>query len=70
MGKDHKKVLTSRQEIMDYLGMSRAMYLKFVKAGMPVLYLDGRCYAHVDNIDEWFRRNTQVNSKNLPEEII
>lgn len=65
-----KKILTSRQEIMDYLGISKAMYLKFVKSGMPVLYIDGRCYAHTENIDEYFRAITRSSAKNLPEEVI
>ena len=38
--------------------------------GMPVLYLDGRCYAHKDNIDDFFKTITRVNMKNAPDEII
>jgi len=65
------KVLTSRQEIMDYAGISRYLYVKFIKIGMPVLYIDGRCYAHTDNIDDFFRTITKTtSSKNLPEEVI
>ncbi len=64
------KILTSRQEIMDYAGISRFLYLKFIRMGMPVLYIDGRCYAHTDNINEFFRVITKSNAKNLPDEVI
>lgn len=65
-----KKVLTSRQEIMDYAGISRYLYAKFIKLGMPVLYIDGRCLAHKDNIDNFFKSITRVSAKNVPDEII
>jgi len=65
-----KRVLTSRQEIMDYAGISRHLYFKFVKMGMPVLYMDGRCYAHTENIDEFFRLVTRTSAKHVPDEIL
>ena len=65
-----KKILSSRQEIMDYAGISRYLYTKFIKMGMPVLYLDGRCLAHKDNIDDFFKSITRVSAKNVPDEII
>jgi hypothetical protein len=60
----------SKQEIMDYLKISNVAYRKFIKMGMPVLYLDGRCYAHKDNIDEFFRSITRITMKNAPDELI
>jgi hypothetical protein len=38
--------------------------------GMPVLYIDGRCYAHKDNIDEFFKAITRVNSSKIADDII
>lgn len=67
---DLTKVLTSKQEIMDYLKISNVSYRKFIRIGMPVLYLDGRCYAHKDNLDDFFKAITRVNMKNAPDEII
>ena len=64
------KVLMSKQEIMDYLKISNVSYRKFIRMGMPVLYLDGRCYAHKDNLDDFFKSITRVNMKNAPDEII
>lgn len=67
---DLTKVLTSKQEIMDYLKISKQLYAKFIRMGMPVLYIDGRCYAHKDNLDEFFKTITRVSMKNAPDEII
>lgn len=65
-----KKVLTSRGEIMEYANLSRYLFAKFVKMGMPVLYIDGRCYAHKDNIDEFFKAITRVNSSKIADDIL
>jgi hypothetical protein len=65
-----KKVLTSRGEIMEYANLSKYLFAKFVKMGMPVLYIDGRCYAHKDNIDEFFKAITRVNSSKIPDDIL
>ena len=72
MANDHglKKVLGSKQEIMSYAGISKYLYAKFIKMGMPVLYLDGRCLAHTDNIDDFFKSITRVSAKNIPDEVI
>lgn len=65
-----KKVLTSRGEIMEYANLSKYLFAKFVKMGMPVLYIDGRCYAHKDNIDEFFRAITRVNSSKISDDVL
>jgi hypothetical protein len=65
-----KKVLTSKQEIMEYAGISKYLYAKFIKLGMPVLYVDGRCLAHKDNIDDFFKLLTRVSAKNVPDDVI
>ena len=65
-----KKVLTSRGEIMEYANLSKYLFAKFVKMGMPVLYIDGRCYAHKDNIDEFFKAITRVNSSKIADDIL
>lgn len=55
-----KKVLSSKQEIMDHIGISKDLYAKFIKMGMPVLYLNRRCLAHTDNIDDFFKKITST----------
>jgi uncharacterized membrane protein YpjA len=62
------KFLTSKQEIMDYCKISEVLFKKFIKAGMPALYIDGRWYAHTDNLDDYFKNLTRVSAKNVPEE--
>jgi hypothetical protein len=69
-GEGKGRMLFSRQEIIDYAKISKHLYLKFIKMGMPVLYIDGRCYAHTDNLDEFFRVVTRSNAKNLPDDVI
>lgn len=62
-----ENVLTSKDEILAYTGLSKHLYAKFLKMGMPVLYIDGRCYAHKSNIDEFFKQVTRVNSSRVPD---
>lgn len=58
------KVLFGKDEIMEAYKMTDYKFKKWIKMGMPVLILDGTCYAHRDNIEEFFRAVTRVNSKN------
>lgn len=67
---DITKILMSRQEIMDHLKISDKLYKKFIRMGMPVLYVDGRCYAHKDNLDDFFRAITRVNMSKAPDDIL
>lgn len=67
---DITKVLTSKQEILDYLKISPHLYKKLVRMGLPVLYLDGRCYAHKENLDNFFKVLTKGGMRNAPEELI
>lgn len=59
------KVLFSKDEIMDAYKMTDYTFKKWIKMGLPVLVVDRTCYAHRDNIDEFFRAVTRVNSKNV-----
>lgn len=58
------KVLIGRQEIMDWLKISKHAFGQFIQMGMPALILNGRYYAHKDNLDDFFREITRV--KNTP----
>jgi predicted thioredoxin/glutaredoxin len=58
------KVLFGKDEIMEAYKMTDYKFKKWIKMGMPVLVLDGTCYAHRDNIEEFFKAVTRVNSKN------
>lgn len=70
MGSDKKRILMCKQEILDHLGISDEMFKSFVRIGMPVRYVGGRCIAHPDNLDEFFKIITRVNSKDLPDDVI
>lgn len=58
------KILFGKDEIMYAYKMTDYTFKKWVKMGLPVLIIDRTCYAHRDNIDEFFRAITRVNSKN------
>ena len=64
------KILTSKEEIKAYCGgISDYMLKKYVAAGLPARYEDCRWIAHADNIDDFFKKYTRVNMKNIPEEM-
>jgi len=56
------KLLKSGQEIMDKYGFSRPAFEKFLGMGLPARLIDGKWYAHVDNIDDFFRDLTRVST--------
>jgi hypothetical protein len=58
------KILFGKDEIMDAYKMTDYTFKKWVKMGLPVRIIDRTCYAHRDNINEWFKAVTRVNSKN------
>lgn len=64
------RIITCRDDIMKYLNLSKYMCIKFIKMGMPVLIIDGRWYAHKDNLDEFFRARTRVDSRNIPDNVL
>lgn len=67
------KVLTTKQEIMDYLRISEILFRKFIDLGMPAVSADNRWYAHADNIDDWFKKMTvkgNMRGKKLSETVL
>ena len=61
-------LLDGKKEISEFLnGPGEHRLKKYVKAGMPVKFIDGRWIAHKDNIEEFFKRYTKKRSKNIPE---
>lgn len=54
------KVLQSKKEILTYLGASDWVFKKYVKAGLPARYEDGRWCASTKNIDEWWDTYTRI----------
>ena len=61
-------ILIGRKALCAYLGgVTWPVVLKFIKMGMPATVIDGRWYAHTANINEFFRRITRVQMKEVPE---
>lgn len=59
----HSGLLDGKDEIRKFLRNATDYKLaKWVRAGMPVLIDDGRWLAHQDNIEDFFRKYTRVNS--------
>lgn len=58
-------MLDGKDEIRKFLGnVSDHKLKKFVAQGMPVrIDEDGRWLAHIDNLEEFFRRYTRVDSR-------
>lgn len=50
------KILITKSEIMEYMGISKVLYQHFLKLGLPVVSINGQKYAHADNLDEWARK--------------
>lgn len=60
------KILTSKQEIMTYLGdCSDYLFKKYISLGMPARYADKRWIAHVDNLEDWFKKYTFISMKKM-----
>jgi hypothetical protein len=64
---DHSRrsgILDGKDEISAFLGGASDYKLtRWVKLGMPVLIDDGRWLAHIDNIEDFFRKYTRVDSR-------
>jgi hypothetical protein len=65
------KILDSKDKIKVYCGnISDHVFDSYIRAGMPALYMKGRGWlAYSDNIDEWFRRETNVPMKDKLDQI-
>lgn len=62
-----KKVLIGVQAICEYLQISEPTFYKFTKMGLPANVIDGRWYAHGDNLDSFFQQITFTSMKDIPE---
>ncbi len=54
------KLLRNLEEILEYMGVSEDLFRKFHENGLPARKIDGRWFAHTDNIDEYFRFLTKT----------
>lgn len=61
------KILTGMQAILDHIGVGKAAFYSLVKLGLPATVIDGRWYAHADNLDAFFQQATRIRMKDIPE---
>jgi hypothetical protein len=52
------RLLQTRGEIMKEYGLTETTFQMFLKAGMPVVVIQRRYYAHTDNLDRFFQTLT------------
>lgn len=48
-------VLIGKKAIASYLNISRDTFYEFIRLGMPAAVINGRWYAHRENIEQWFQ---------------
>ncbi len=64
-----RKILTSKKEILEYLGITEYKFYRMVEQGLiAATVIDGRWYAHADNLDEYFKKKTRTIITQVPED--
>ncbi len=53
---------------MTYLQVSKTTFYKFINLGMPAVVIDGRWYAHSENLDEFLKAVTRKCTREIPED--
>lgn len=66
MQKNGSNVLITLNEILEYMRVGKPSFYQFVDMGLPARVINGRWYAHKDNIDEFFKRQTRYHEKEIP----
>lgn len=64
-------LLDGKEAIRNFLGGPSDYKLrKYIMDGMPVLIIDGSSWlAHSDNLEEFFKKYTRVDSRNVAEKM-
>ena len=57
------KLLRNLEEILEYCGISEALFREFHANGLPARRIGPRWFAHKSNIDEYFRILTKASPK-------
>lgn len=63
--KKDSKILIGAKSIMNYLEISRPTFYRFINMGMPAKLINGRWYAHIDNVEGFFKCITQVSREKI-----
>lgn len=68
--KPSEKFLTSKKEIQLFLkNASDHMFKRYIKAGMPARYEDGRWCASTTKIEQWWEVYTSISMMNVIDRI-
>lgn len=54
------KVLIGREKICQYLGIGKEAFYKLIRDGMPAKKRGDRWVAHVDLVEEYFKKELQA----------
>lgn len=49
------KILTGKKELASFLDLSEPTIDNLISFGMPVGMINGRIFAHIENIENWFK---------------
>lgn len=64
--KSENKILIGVKDICSFLdNMSEVTFRKWVRRGLPVRLVDGRVYAHTENIEDYFKEITMHKEKDI-----
>lgn len=66
MTENNKKILVGVKQIVGYLEMSPPTFYKLLKKGLPANLIDGKWYAHKENLDEYFKLVTRKPPAEFP----
>jgi hypothetical protein len=68
MAGNDRRLLAGKQEILKYLGIGHQAFQDFIKMGLPAQVFQNKWYAHVDNIDDFFKHMTKRGAREFPED--
>jgi len=58
------KILIGRDNIKSFIGItSNELFQQFITSGMPAKLINGRWYAHKDNVELYFKNITNIKNK-------
>ena len=66
MKQNGRRLLIGRDEIIEYLSISKGLFYNFVEMGLPAVVIKNRWYAHKDNIDNFFQSLTRHRIREIP----
>jgi len=64
--KNGSKTLIGLNSILEYMDISRPMFIQFIEMGLPARIINKRWYAHKENIDDFFKAITRHREKGVP----